>query len=79
MEITKHDREHLDASLTDIDSLLITTNLTDIIDEDDDEDKETKNKFNLMLELVKYDSSLLKDWSVQKEILKITKEQNKQS
>ncbi|WP_305304008.1 RNA dependent RNA polymerase [Romboutsia ilealis] len=73
MEITKHDREHLDASLTDIDSLLITTNLTDIIDEDDDEDKETKNKFNLMLELVKYDSSLLKDWSVQKEIQKLLK------
>lgn len=73
MEITKHDREHLDASLTDIDSLLITTNLTDIIDEDDDEDKETKNKFNLMLELVKYDSSLLKDWSVQKEMQKLLK------
>ena len=73
MELTKHDREHLDASLTDIDSLLITTNLTDIIDEDDDEDKETKNKFNLMLELVKYDSSLLKDWSVQKEMQKLLK------
>lgn len=74
MEITKHDREHLDASLTDIDSLLITTNLTDIIYEDDDEeDKEIKNKFNLMLELVKYDSSLLKDWSVQKEMQKLLK------
>lgn len=72
MEITKHDREHLDASLTDIDSLLIMCDLIDIIDEDDEE-KETKNKFNLMLELVKYDSSLLKDWSVQKEMQKLLK------
>ena len=72
MELTRHDREHLDASLTDIDSLLITCDLADIIDEND-EDKQTKDKFSLMLELVKYDSSLLKDWSVQQEIQKLLK------
>ena len=74
LELTKHDREHLDASLTDIDSLLIMCDLIDIVDEDDEEeDKQTNNKFNLMLELVKYDSSLLKDWSVQQELRKILK------
>ena len=74
MELTKHDREHLDTSLSDIDSLLITCDLVDIQDEDDTEvDKETKNKFNLMLELVKYDSSLLKDWSVQQHMQRLLK------
>lgn len=74
LELTKHDREHLDASLTDIDSLFIMCDLIDIVDEDDEEeDKQTNNKFNLMLELVKYDSSLLKDWSVQQELRKILK------
>ena len=73
LQLTKNDREHLDASLTDIDSLLITCDLVDIIDENDIENKQSKDKFSLMLELVKYDSSLLKDWSVQQEIQKLLK------
>lgn len=73
MELTKHDREHLDTSLTDIDSLLIMCDLIDIVDEDDEEDKQSKDKFSLMLELVKYDSSLLKDWLVQQEMQKLLK------
>ena len=73
MELTKSDREHLTASLNDIDSLLITCDLADIIDEDDIEDKQSKDKFSLMLELVKYDSNLLKDWSVQQEMQKLLK------
>ena len=73
LQLTKNDREHLDASLTDIDSLLITCDLVDIIDENDKEDKQSKDKFSLMLELVKYDSSLLKDWSVQQEMQKLLK------
>ena len=73
MELTKNDREHLDASLTDIDSLLITCDLADIQDEDDVEDKKQNDSFSLMLELVKYDSSLLKDWSVQRHMQKLIK------
>ncbi|MDY2881116.1 MAG: hypothetical protein SOT71_00490, partial [Romboutsia timonensis] len=73
MELTKSDREHLTASLNDIDSLLITCDLADIIDENDIEDKQFKDKFSLMLELVKYDSNLLKDWSVQQEMQKLLK------
>ena len=73
MELTKSDREHLTASLNDIDSLLITCDLADIIDENDIEDKQSKDKFSLMLELVKYDSNLLKDWSVQQEMQKLLK------
>ncbi|WP_107602626.1 RNA dependent RNA polymerase [Clostridioides difficile] len=72
-ELTKDDREHLDASLKNIDSLLITCDLADIIDENDIEDKQSKDKFSLILELVKYDSNLLKDWSVQQEIQKLLK------
>lgn len=73
MELTKSDREHLDASLKDIDSLLITCDLADIQDEDDIEDKKQNDSFSLMLELVKYDSSLLKDWSVQQHMQKLLK------
>ncbi|CEP39742.1 hypothetical protein [Paraclostridium sordellii] len=73
LELTKDDREHLDASLENIDSLLITCDLADIIDENDIDDKQSKDKFSLMLELVKYDSSLLKDWAVQQEIQKLLK------
>ena len=73
LELTKDDREHLDASLENIDSLLILCDLADIIDENDIDDKRSKDKFSLMLELVKYDSSLLKDWSVQQEIQKLLK------
>lgn len=73
MELTKNDREHLNASLNSIDSLLITCDLADIQDEDDTEDKKQNDSFSLMLELVKYDSSLLKDWSVQQHMQKLLK------
>lgn len=73
MELTKNDREHLDASLKDIDSLLITCDLAEIQDIDDTEDKKQNDSFSLMLELVKYDSSLLKDWSVQRHMQKLLK------
>lgn len=73
IELTKNDREHLDASLKDIDSLLITCDLADIKDEDSTEDKKQNDSFSLMLELVKYDSSLLKDWSVQRHMQKLLK------
>ena len=73
MELTKSDREHLNASLNNIDSLLITCDLADIQDEDEIEDKQQNDSFSLMLELVKYDSSLLKDWSVQQHMQKLLK------
>lgn len=73
MELTKNDREHLDASLKDIDSLLITCDLADIQDIDDTEDKKQNDSFSLMLELVKYESSLLKEWSVQSHMQKLLK------
>ncbi|RDY29775.1 hypothetical protein CHL78_000975 [Romboutsia weinsteinii] len=73
MELTKNDREHLDASLKDIDSLLITCDLADIQYIDDTEDKEQNDSFSLMLELVKYESSLLKEWSVQRHMQKLLK------
>lgn len=71
--LSKHDREHLDASLNNIDSLLITCNLADIQSEDYTKDKKANDSFSLMLELLKYDSSLLKDWSVQEHIQKLLK------
>lgn len=73
LELTKNDREHLTASLNDLDSLLITCDLADILDEDDTEDKQQNDSFSLMLELVKYDSNLLKDWSVQQHMQKLLK------
>lgn len=48
LELTKNEREHLDASLNSIDSLLITCDLEDIQDEDDIEDKRANDKFNLI-------------------------------
>lgn len=45
MELTKNDREHLDTSLSNIDSLLITCDLADIQDGDDIEDEQTNDKF----------------------------------
>ncbi|SCI12296.1 Uncharacterised protein [uncultured Clostridium sp.] len=73
LELTKSDREHLTASLTDMDSLLITCDLADIQDEDDIEGKKQNDSFSLMLELVRYDSKLLKDWSVQQHMQKLLK------
>lgn len=72
-ELTKNDKEMLEQALTDIDSMLIVNNLVEIkdINVEDDDEQESTNSFNLVLDLVKYDESFLKDKVVLEQIRRL--------
>lgn len=73
LELIKNDKEMLEQALTDIDSMLIVNNLVEIkdINVEDDEEQESTNSFNLVLDLVKYDESFLKDKFVLEQIRRL--------
>lgn len=72
-ELTNNDKGMLEQALTDIDSMLIVNNLVEIKDTnvEDNEEQESTNSFNLVLDLVKYDESFLKDKVVLEQIRRL--------